>query len=646
MKSVLISLLAVSSLLSQTESNYNPHQLFDPSFNSQTGTIYRSGSGAPGPAYWQNEADYKISVKLDDNKNKIDGDVEINYKNNSPDKLKFLWLQLDQNRFKSGYVFSPQTDSLNFNGGFNIKSVSIENNGVKSEADYLITDTRMQIRLPHPLKPKGRTLKIYISYSFEVAPQGFGRSGFMETKNGKIYDIAQWYPRMAVYDDIKGWNSLPFIGGGEFYLDYGNFDYSITVPWYMIVVGSGKLVNPEQVLTKSEIKRLGKAKESDKTIFIINSAEAASTGTRPVNTGNLTWHFKMKNTRDVSWAASKAFIWDAAKINLTNNKNCLAMSVYPVESSGNNAWGRSTEYLKRSIEIYSKSWFEYPYPAAVNVAGPVGGMEYPGIIFCTWQAKKGPLWMVTTHEIGHNWFPMIVGSNERENAWMDEGFSTFINIYSTDEFNHGEYAPKRDHEYAPKGGNPAQEIIPLLKDPEAPPIISYADAIPYKYVHPVEYYKTALGLVLLREDILGPERFDYAFKTYINRWAFKHPSPSDFFRTMNNASGDNLNWFWKEWFYKKWNLDQSIDSINYVNRNPLEGSIISIGNNDQMAMPVVLMIKQSNGKTEKINLPVEVWEKSSTFKLRYNSTSVIDSIVIDPDERLPDIIRDNNIWPR
>ena len=646
MKSLLIFLFTGSILLSQTINNYNPHEVFDPSFDSNPGTIYRSGSGSPGPAYWQNSADYKIAVKLDDKQNSIEGNVEIDYTNNSPENLNFVWLELDQNRFKPDNTFRPQIDSLNFNGGFIIKSVKIENKGAKSAADYIITDTRMQIRLPSSLKSKGGILKIYISYSFEVVPKGFGRSGFMDTQNGKIFDIAQWYPRMVVYDDIKGWNSLPFLGAGEFFLDYGNFDYSITVPWYMIVAGSGELVNPEKVLTNTEISRLNKAKKSDKTVFIIDSAEIASPKTRPVDNGNLTWHFIMKNTREVSWTASKAFIWDAAKINLPSNKNCLGMSVYPIESSGKDAWGRSTEYLKRSIEIYSKSWYEYPYPAAVNVAGPVGGMEYPGIIFCNWHAQKGHLWMVTTHEIGHDWFPMTVGSNERENAWMDEGFNTFINIYSTDEFNHGEYAPKRDNEYAPKGGNPAQEIIPLLENPEVPPIISYADAIPYKYVHPIEYYKTALGLVMLREEVLGPEKFDYAFRTYINTWAFKHPSPENFFRTMNNASGDNLNWFWKGWFYKNWNLDQAVDSVNYINGNPLNGSIITLENNNQMVMPVIMMVKQSNGNLESINLPVEIWEKSGIYNLRYNSTSEIDSVIIDPEKKFPDVIRSNNTWPR
>ena len=646
---ILTFLITVSiTVFSQNKSKYNPSAVFDPEFDAQPGTFYRSGSGAPGPGYWANRADYKISATLDDEKHLVKGNDEITYTNNSPDNLSYVWLQLDQNRFKhdsrSALTSPPNNEPNKFNGGFDIASVMIDNNGKAIKADYIINDTRMQIRLNNPIKANGGKLKIYIDYSFNVAPQGLGRSGFMDSKNGNVYDIAQWYPRMAVYDDIIGWNILPFLGSGEFYLDYGDYDYKITVPWYMIVAGAGELLNPQDVLTKEEINKLKEAGKSDSTISIIDSAEAASSSTRPVTSGNLTWHFKMNNTRDVSWAASKAFIWDAARVNLPDNKKCLAMSVYPIESAGDSAWGRSTEYLKRSIEIFSQNWFEYPYPTAVNVGGPVGGMEYPGIIFCGWHARTGILWMVTNHEIGHNWFPMVVGSDERENAWMDEGFNTFIDIYATDDFNHGEYAPKRDGEYAPKGGNPAQEIIPLLTDPGVPSIMTYADNLPYKYVHPLEYYKAALGLVMLRENILGHQRFDYAFKTYINRWAYKHPSPSDFFRTMNDAAGEDLNWFWKEWFVKTWTLDQSVKDVKYVEGDTSKGAIITIENNDKMVMPVTILVKESNGKTGRVNLPVEIWEKSGEWSFKYNSTSLIDSVIIDPDESFPDVDRKNNIW--
>jgi hypothetical protein len=249
----------------------------------------------------------------------------------------------------------------------------------------------------------------------------------------------------------------------------------------------------------------------------------------------------MKNTRDFSRAASSAFVWDAARIDLPSGRPCLAMSVYPAESAGDSAYGRSTEYVKNSVEIFSRDWFEYPYPVAVNVGGPVGGQEYPGIVFCSSRARGKELCRVTSHEIGHNWFPMVVGSDERRYAFMDEGLNTCIDIYASELFNHGEYAPKRDGEYAPRGGNPAREIAPLLLDPHAPPILTVADAVPDNYRHPVECYKPALGLVLLRTDILGPERFDRAFRGYIKEWAFKHPTPDDFFRAMNIGTGEDLN---------------------------------------------------------------------------------------------------------
>ncbi len=627
---------------------YNPHSAFDPMFDNNSGTFYRSASGKPGPGYWQNQADYKINASLDDKNNLVSGNVEITYINNSPDNLHYVWLQLDQNRFKdssrSAAVsgFNPAAEK--FNGGDNIKSVKIIINGRTQTANYVITDTRMQIRLPELLKAKGGKLKILIDYSFEVPPQNMGRSGYMDSKNGKIFDIAQWFPRMEVYDDLIGWNTLPFLGAGEFYLDYGNYDYSVTVPWYMIVAGSGELLNPQQVLTKQEISRLNEARKSDKTIFIRAANEINDPSSRPVHKGNLTWHFKMINARDVSWAASKAFIWDAARINLPGGKKSLAMSVYPVESAGDSAWGRSTEYLKRSVEIFSKDWYVYPYPNAINVGGPVGGMEYPAIVFCSYRAKRKSLWMVTNHEIGHTWFPMIVGSDERENAWMDEGFNTFIDVLSYKHFNHGEYYPKRDGEYAPKGGNPAREIVPVILSKEAQPIISYADQINGRYVHPLEYFKTAFGLVMLRNYVLGKKRFDYAFRTYIRCWAFKHPSPEDFFRTMNDAAGENLNWFWKGWFVKNWKLDQAVKDVKYIDGDTAKGALITIENLDRMVMPVVVQIKQFNGKSGKVKLPVEIWEHSGTFTFRYNSTGAIDTVRIDPEEQLPDVDLSNNIW--
>jgi len=639
---IILFFLQLSALsFPQSKSEYNSYQTFDPNFMSSPGTCYRSGSGAPGPDYWTNEADYVIHASLDTLKKEISGEVEITYSNNSPGKLNYLWLQLDQNKFKkdsrgsattpiNGYRFG----GLTYTDGYNLKSVKIIQDGNTTNADYIVTDTRMQIRLNQPLEPKGSKIKIDIDYNYTIPHRGSDRTGYLPTKNGIIYEIAQWYPRMEVYDDIIGWNTLPYLGSGEFYLDYGNFDYYITVPADQIVVGSGKLQNPEEVLTSKEIKRLDEASTSDKSIYIIKPNEVNTPNMRPKEDGTLTWHFKMENSRDVSWASSPAFVWDAARLNLKNNKGALAMSVYPVEVSSDSSWGRSTQYVKGTIEINSKLWYEYPYPVAVNVAGVVNGMEYPGIVFCNWHSSNARLWGVTTHEIGHTWFPMIVGSDEREYAWMDEGFNTFINIYSSKYFNNGEYQYIEHPEFL------AKAMTRVGKQP----ILTYPDNYLVANWGLESYFKPAIGLYILRNYILDSTRFDYAFRTYIRRWAYKHPTPKDFFRTVNDAAGEDLNWFWKEWFYKDWTLDQAVKDVKYIADKPGNGALITIMNLQKMVMPVTVEVKESNGHTGRVNLPVEIWQRSGEWTFQYDSKSLIDSVIIDPDKMLPDINRENNIW--
>ena len=626
----------------QDQSTYNPHETFDPAFLSGAGTVYRSGSGRPGPEYWQNRADYKITAELDDTANTVTAQEVISYKNNSPDELPYLWLQLDQNLFREdsrGAATEPvggtRLAPRQFTQGFVLKSVRITQSGKTSDAKYVVTDTRMQILLPSVVKPRGGEIKLEISYSFEIPPYGSDRMGRTTTKNGTVYEIAQWYPRMAVYDDVRGWNTLPYLGQGEFYLEYGDFDFTVKAPSDHIVVASGELQNPGDVLTSQERRLLDEASRSDKTITIRGAGAITPPDQRPAHLGKKTWHFKMTHARDVSWASSRAFIWDAARINLPSGRNCLAMSAYPVESAGDSAWGRSTEYVKGTIEYNSKQWFEYPYPVSVDVAGTVGGMEYPGIVFCSWRSRRGGLWGVVTHEVGHTWFPMIVGSDEREHAWMDEGFNTFINNYSTRYFNNGEYETRRDS---------TRRVGTFLNRQGMVPSLTYPDAIPRNDLGILAYFKPSFGLVLLREHILGPERFDHAFREYIQRWAFKHPQPDDFFRSMNDASGEDLNWFWKSWFVENWKLDQAVKDVKYADNDLTKGALITITNNDKMVMPVTVEVKESNGHKGRVNLPVEIWERSGEWTFRYPSTSMIESVTLDPDHILPDVNSDNDTW--
>jgi len=645
-------LCAVNPLFAQeiqTSGNYNYHDAFGPAFYTKNGNEFRSAGGQPGPKYWQNRADYKLSVRLNEQNNEISGTTVLTYTNNSPDNLPFIWMQLDQNLFKQdsrGNALIPPTGSRSgahgqtFDAGYKIKSVKIlsvdKGKVLEKEISYIIEDTRMQIYLPTELASGGGQLKLKIEYSFISPDYGSDRMGVMNTGNGKIFSVAQWYPRMCVYDDVSGWNTIPYVGPSEFYLEYGDYDISITVPASHIVVSSGELTNPQEVYTSEQQKRWAAAAKSDQTVMIRTAAEIGNPASRPAGKQELTWNFKLKNARDAAWASSAAFIIDAARMNLPSGKKAMAISAYPIESAGTDAWSRSTEYTKASNEYNSKKWLEFPYPAATNVASNVGGMEYPGIVFCGANSKGASLWGVTDHEFGHTWFPMIVGSNERLHPWMDEGFNTFINNLASDEFNNGEYRPKKNDMHA---------IGKVITNAALEPIMSSADNMRERSIGLLAYYKPAFALSVLREHVLGIERFDRAFKTYINRWAYKHPTPDDFFRTIENVAGENLNWFWRSWIVNNWKLDQGVSDVKYVNGDSKLGALITIENLEKMAMPVILEIKLKSGKLDRIKLPVEVWQRNTRFTFKYPSNEEILSVVSDPDKVFPDTNPDNNTWP-
>lgn len=642
----LISLLTLcTSLVAQqsSNSNYDYHRLFSPMFYTSNGNEYRAANGEPGPAYWQNRADYQIEAKLDDTKNLVEGTVTLAYKNNSPQQLPYIWLQLDQNFFNDtsrGQAKMPATGrsrygdaSSAFKGGFALKNVKLVNGSAETDANYIITDTRMQVRLAKPLVAKGGELKIKIDFSYVVPQYGADRTGILSTKNGDVYAIAQWYPRVCVFDDVRGWNTDPYLGASEFYLEYGDFDVKITAPANHIVVGSGELLNPQDVLTAQQLERYKQAKESDKTVTIRGKNEVTDVKSRP-KAQNLTWHFKINSARDFAWASSKAFIWDAARINLPSGKKALAVSVYPVESDGKDAWGRSTEYTKASIENYSKRWFEFPYPAAVNVASNVGGMEYPGIVFCGSQARNNGLWGVTDHEFGHTWFPMIVGSNERRYGWMDEGFNTFINGIASEDFNNGEY----------KAGKRDAHQIAFMFGPQTESVYNTPDAMKERNIGNLLYFKPGYALGLLRDQILGRDRFDYAFKKYIRDWSYKHPTPWDFFRSIENSAGEDLAWFWRGVILNSYALDQAINKVEYINGDPKQGALITVENLEPLVMPLIVEYTTRSEKTSRIKLPVEIWQNNNVWTFKVPTTEELTKVEIDPEHVFPDSNGANNIW--
>ena len=439
---------------------------------------------------------------------------------------------------------------------------------------------------------------------------------------------------VCVYDDLNAWNNLPYTGQGEFYLEYGDFNVNITAPSDHIVVCSGKLLNPLETYTLDQLDRWAQAEGSDETVMIRTPDEINDPSSRPMGRKMITWRFKMENTRDVAWASSSAFILDAARINLPSGKKSMAISAYPVESFGDNAWERSTEYTKASVEHYSERWFENPYTTAINVAGNVKGMEYPAVSFCSYQSTGASLWGVTDHEFGHNWFPMIVGSNERLYGWMDEGFNSFVNDISTKEFNNGEYHRGRMNMHMAALGFASDNLEPLITAP---------DNLKERNMG-LQYYKTAMVLWLLRDNVLGAKRFDDAFKEYIHRWAYKHPAPNDFFRTMEDVSGEDLGWFWRSWVYNNWKLDQAVTNVEYVENDPSKGAFITIKNMKEIPMPVTIEITTQSGNKVRKELPVEIWKKNVSWKFLVETKESFKKVMIDPDFRYPDIDAKNNYW--
>lgn len=624
----------------QTQSEYSYTEAFAPNFYTTFGNEYRSASGKPGPQYWQNAASYDIKATLDDQADKVRGTLTMTYTNNSPETLDFVWFQLDQNLFNSksrGQATIPLSQSRygnaasTFEGGYQLTNIKVNNTAT---SDYIISDTRMRINLPKPIPAKGGKVTFSMDFEFSIPQYGADRMGILPTKNGKIYSIAQWYPRVCVFDDILGWNTHPYTGPGEFYLEFGDYNIEITAPANHIVVAGGELLNPSEVWTPTQLSRYNEAQKSDKTVIIRSLSEVNDKNSRP-NKKELTWKFRLQNAHDIAWAASPAFIVDGAKINLPSGKTSFALSVYPEESNGNNGWERSTEYTKASIEHYSKKWFEYPYPVAVNVASNVGGMEYPGLSFCGYRAKGADLWGVTDHEFGHNWFPMIVGSNERLHAWMDEGFNTFINEISTIHFNKGEYNTRVGAK---------NSLTQAMFNKSLEPIMTTPQNMKERHIGILAYYKPGYALRLLREEIIGPERFDAAFRKYIEYWAYKHPTPYDFFRTIENETGENLNWFWRGMFQHNWQMDQAISEVRYVEMDETKGALITVQNLGKLPMPVEIEATTVSGKKITKKLPVEIWERNTSWTFKLESTEKLTKVQLDPRNVFPDINPENNTW--
>ncbi|QSE99321.1 M1 family metallopeptidase [Fulvivirga lutea] len=589
---------------------------------------YRLGSGAPGPKYWQQKANYDIHVTLDDINQTITGEETITYFNNSPNALSYLWLQLDQNILDEdsatpkvaldGLHNSQDTKSAaknfnlhNFKGGLNIEHVLDEDN---SALKYVINQTMMRIDLPTPLT-SGESVKVKIKWNYHMADRMklAGRNGYeyFPEDDNYIYAVAQFYPRMAVYDDVNGWQNKQYLGAGEFALTFGDFNVNITVPSDHIIAATGELQNPEKVLSAEQLERYVASKKSfDKPVFIVTKDEAVKNEKSKSNR-QVTWTFSAKNVRDFAFASSRKFIWDAQAVKLDSNTP-LAMSFYPKESY--TLWSKvSTATIRTTLETYSKYTFDYPYPVANSVNSADIGMEYPMICFNYGRTQPDGSysdWVkfktinVIIHEIGHNYFPMIVNSDERQWAWMDEGINTFLQNRTRLE----------NYDYFPNMGGTAIEIVDYMKrDPNLlRPIMTNPEQMVSRGYN--AYYLPSAALNVLRETVMGPELFDEAFKEYAKRWAFKHPKPADFFRTMEDASAVDLDWFWRGWFFSTEHVDISIDDVKWY-RTP--SSTVDVENKTKKSKKGDLQ-RSENNKLLAINDEPLPFNIKPTPRFHYN----------------------------
>ena len=542
-----------------------------------TPNAFRNASGAPGQGYWQQRADYEIDVTLDDEKRRVIGRESITYHNFSPDSLSYLWLQLEAN------IFSPTSDANltktapsslsrisfknlermlateSFDGSMKIKFVR-DTEG--RDMDFTVVKTMMRIDLKQPLKPKS-SIKFSVAWEYAINNSKLvsARTGyeFFEKDKNAIYEMAHWYPRMAAYTDVNGWQHKQFLGRGEFTLEMGNFAVRIQVPDDHIVGATGVLQNPEKVLTPQQRERLVQARAAKTPMFIVTPDEAKQNEKTKPN-GSKIWSFKAENVRDFAFASSRKFIWDAQGHSVNGNRT-MAMSYYPKEAEP--LWSKySTHAIIHTLNVYSRYTFDYPYPVAISVNGPVYGMEYPMICFNgprpeadgTYSKRtKYGLISVVIHEVGHNYFPMIVNSDERQWTWMDEGLNSFLQYLAEQEW---------EEKYPSRGGEP-KRIVAYMRSTNQVPIMTNSESI--LQFGPNAYSKPATGLNILRETILGRKQFDFAFKEYARRWKFKRPQPADLFRTMEDASGTDLDWFWYGWFYTTGHCDLAIDGVRQLN---------------------------------------------------------------------------------
>lgn len=599
----------------------------------------RTYAGAPGPKYWQQWADYRLDAELNPISKRLTGKGTITYRNRSPDTLRDVYVHLLHNIFAPGSRHN--TDVPWAVEGVDLNRVAAQGQELKpvkegEETGYQVDGTVMRIRLPKPLPPNG-SATLDLAWRIRIPPDGAPRGG----QDGETFYINYWYPQMAVYDDVNGWQIDQYLGNAEFYMGYGNYDVALTVPAGWLVNATGRLLNPAEVLSAQTRARLDSAAHGSGVVRVVTDTDRkAGTSTTPGSNGKLTWRFRADSVRDVSWATSAKYLWDATNATVGDvdgdgRPDTTAIYALYRPEQRTSHWDESARYSRHSIEFFSRFLSPYPYPHMTAVDGPTscGGMEYPMMTCLGGQWDTLGLYEVIAHEIGHMWFPMIVGSDEKRYAWMDEGLTQFDQSQAMADFFKGFDDEARNRKNYLDFAEMGSEVELMRHGDRYPSYSSYGVA---------SYYKPATVMVALR-SVLGSDVFDKAYKEYIRRWAYKHPTPYDLFNTFETISGRDLSWFWRTWFFETWKLDQAIDTVTTVG----DSVQVVLTNEGKAPMPVRLSITRINGAVERLTLPAETWLRGERrHTLRIVREPAVKSVEIDADKDFPDLDRSNQVWPR
>jgi Peptidase family M1 domain len=598
----------------------------------------RTHDGRPGPRYWQQWAEYRLEAELNPVSKRLTGKGTVTYQNRSPDTLQEVYVQLLHNLFAPNSRHN--TDVPWAIEGIELNRVVAQGKELKpgtgESAGYQVDGTIMRIRLPQPLPPGG-SATFDFAWRLRIPPDGAPRGG----QDGETFYINYWYPQMAVYDDVSGWQIDQYLGNAEFYMGYGNYDVALTLPAGWLVDATGTLQNPSEVLSAQTRARLDSAEHSTGVIHVVTEADRkAGTSTTLGSNGKLTWRYRAERVRDVSWAASAKYLWDATNAevgDITGDGRPDTSAIYSLYRPEQRVshWDQSARYSRHSIEFFSRFLSPYPYPHMTAVDGPTscGGMEYPMMTCIGGQWDTLGLYEVTTHEIGHMWFPMIVGSDEKRYAWMDEGLTQFDQSQAMADFFKGFDDEARNRKNYLDFAEMGSEVALIHHGDRYPSYPSYGVA---------SYYKPATIMVALR-SVLGPDTFNRAYKEYIQRWAYKHPNPYDLFNTFENVSGRDLSWFWRSWFFETWKMDQAIDTVTTAG----DSLAVVVTNRGKVPMPVHLTVSRIDGRVERDTLPAEIWLKGERRgTIRIAREPAIRSIEIDAEKEFPDLDRSNQVWPR